>query len=93
MAPASGAEQLTGTGLNNGLVACKPKARLGCILNMRVGYMVLVVIGFTKLNGGSWSILRLGLSSGPEMQPLEGARNAKIKVPYFIDTHDLLSNR
>ena len=52
LAPTSGAEQLTGTGLNNGLVACKPKARLGCILNMRVGYIVLVVTGFTKLKGG-----------------------------------------
>ena len=33
------------------------------------------------------------LGGGPEMQPLERARNAKIKVPYFIDTHNLLSNR
>ena len=56
MAPTSGAEQLTGTGLNNGLVACKPKGRLGCILNMRVGYIVLVVLGFTKLNGGPFAV-------------------------------------
>lgn len=60
---------------------------------MRVGYMVLVVIGLAKLNSCPWSTLRLGLSSGPEMQPLERARNAKIKVPYFIATHDLLFNR
>ena len=54
LAPSSGAEQLTGTGLNSGLVACKPKARLGCILNMRVGYIVLVVTGSTKLKW--WSL-------------------------------------
>lgn len=39
-----GSKCLTGTGLKSGRVACNPRQRVGCILNMRVGYIFSLLL-------------------------------------------------